>query len=1038
MPNDRLLLHTSLDARRLLDAAADGFLKPPRSSPAAPFPTVPYLLALRQGGLRDDLYVRARSLGVSGWFEPPLCLFGELSRWFGTTAARPLDELERHLVLGQLLQAADLQVLRRSRHDTGLVRALDRLIGELAVEGVSPDAFAAALASVTDRDEFQCRRDAELAAVYRRYRERLAQHGARDGRDELLDFAAAIRADSNALAERLGGRREIRFVGLQDLRNGWRPLLQALLESPAIDRVAIFTSVQLELDALDPIRVTDSTGSSHGIASRLFGAADGAHAPDGGGEAISIISAPDRDRELEEVAVRVRALIDAGVPRSQIAIVAREARPAVDLAADALARAGVPADVRRRVGLGDVPIIRALLALLQAAGEGWTRHGLIEIADQPYLRTGIPARIVNAIGFTTRVTGLDGWLRALDALHTEAQAVANGDRDDDRGRRTLPALAEIDTARRGLADFAALATALDGEHPVGAWVRWLERFLRDDPWGMRAALYAVPEADVSIVRPDLKGWDALRQTAADWAQALGTWGEDTEPVNAAAFRARLESLLDGDVILQDDATDGVAVLESFAAAYRHFDHLFVVGLEDGAFPLLAPRSPLLSDREHQPLATCGMPLELRSVWEARERELFRVVVAGGRHLTLSFARQDTTGAETIRSLFIDAIQDVVGTQELVIPNSRVVTPGIRLAENAGALSTAARGAHVELQRRDGSLSPWNGLISSPALRDTLASRFGDTYLWSPTQLESYAKCPWSFFSSRVLGLTKLEDPDDDLDTRVRGTLLHGALERFVRRLPAGSRLGADNLDALAPLMDAALDDALAAHEGEWTGHPSLLLVRMEELRRLLHEYLQFEAEHNDKSRNNRSPRAKSILMGTHDVEYAFTGVQLERHGARIRFRGFVDRIDISVDPRTDGRAFVSAIDYKSTEYSTPGAGKKPAWADGVVLQVPLYAHALRERLGMEVAAVEYRALKKPKPVHALQLWKFATRDGDLVEDAADRERMDAALDAAVAHVERLRRGEFPAEPPASCNCPSFCHAIDICRIAGGPRLGGYA
>jgi hypothetical protein len=48
--------------------------------------------------------------------------------------------------------------------------------------------------------------------------------------------------------------------------------------------------------------------------------------------------------------------------------------------------------------------------------------------------------------------------------------------------------------------------------------------------------------------------------------------------------------------------------------------------------------------------------------------------------------------------------------------------------------------------------------------------------------------------------------------------------------------------------------------------------------------------------------------------------------------------------------------------------------------------------------------------------------------------MEGALDAVAEHVKHARTGQFPAEPAKSCKCPPFCHALDICRVAGGPRL----
>ena len=50
--------------------AAEAFLSPLPATADRPFPSPPYLLALRQGGLRDDLIRLATERGVPGWFGP--------------------------------------------------------------------------------------------------------------------------------------------------------------------------------------------------------------------------------------------------------------------------------------------------------------------------------------------------------------------------------------------------------------------------------------------------------------------------------------------------------------------------------------------------------------------------------------------------------------------------------------------------------------------------------------------------------------------------------------------------------------------------------------------------------------------------------------------------------------------------------------------------------------------------------------------------------------------------------------------------------
>ena len=68
-------------------------------------------------------------------------------------------------------------------------------------------------------------------------------------RDSLADCARQVAADPDPLAARLGGRREFRLVGLQDMRGGWHALLGALAASPAVDRVVVYSAVELDLGA---------------------------------------------------------------------------------------------------------------------------------------------------------------------------------------------------------------------------------------------------------------------------------------------------------------------------------------------------------------------------------------------------------------------------------------------------------------------------------------------------------------------------------------------------------------------------------------------------------------------------------------------------------------------------------------------------------------------------------------------------------------------------------------------------------------------
>ncbi len=1037
---DLVLVHGT-DPLRLLEHAADGFLVTRGATDGDPFPTPSYLLALRQGGIRDDLLRLATERGIPGWFDPPLCVFQEIPTYLGRTTRTPCGDFEREVLLASVLRRAGLQLFNSLKRPGEYVDAVSRHFGELIAEGVTADEYAAALGSSDGGDEFEQRRNADLARAFALYLGELERAGHRDGRDSFLDTARFIAANPDALRETLRGRREIRLFGVSDTRGGMRPLLQTLVASPAIDRVALYSAEPLDLGAgLSPRLVP--LGTEHPVASRLFR----------GGRAertVTAIDAPDTEREVEAVAQAVRRLADEGVPLGRIAVVTRQARPYLDLVIQGLERLDVPATARRRVAFTEIPVVRAILALLAAAGDGWSRHGLTELAEQPYFDTTLDARLLSFLGYEKRILGLAAWVDAFAELVERTDPARVLEDEEEAFRRRLPSHERALAARDGFRDFMARAEPLAQSRTLGEWLDWLRRFLTDDPWQILARIYELAPSSPSdyqrirVARLDLTGWKGIRSASEEWQKSLMQWGGADEPLSASQFHARLSAMLATDAVLWSETSAGVQVLEGLAAVYRSFDWFFLVGLTADLFPKRAPLSPLFSEEERKRLVGAGLPLELRETWDQRERALFRDLVSvSGSSLTVSAPRLSEGGQETVTSIFLEELRDAATTNTIVIPTPQVLTPGTPLVADAAAVAHASRVAKIERIRQSGALGPWSGKIEDPALLEWLARSRGDGYLWSASQLEQYAKCPWAFFSARLLRLEQHEEPDDDPAATIRGSILHDALRRFYdrarERVAGPVFLRPEDRPWVEPMLAESLREALReAEKTEHLGHPTLVAIREAEFQRQLLGYITAEMTLHDEMYDNRKRSAPAMVRtGVLEHEVGFDQVTLERNGVVVRFRGRIDRIEVGTDERVDARGMIAAVDYKSSQYATPGAGKPKAWEDKVVLQIPLYVHALRVmRPGAVVCRVEYRELKKGEDVHQLQPLTVDRKAGQLKEDPKALERLESALDAVTEHVVAVRRGAFPADPPPSCNCPSWCHGLEICRVAGGPREG---
>ncbi len=1038
-----------LDPAQLLERAVEGLFPVPAATAEHPWPTLPAWVVLRQGGLRDDLHRLAAERNVAGWFDSPVCLFSEIARrWGAGEEPRPLTEPERHAILSGLIDRFGGTIFGRARGGEAWVPAVDRLFGELASEGIDAGSFERA-ATQSAADEFSRDRAGVLGRIHIEWTAALERMQRGDGRDGNVRLAREIAADPAGFAQRLGGRRDVRLVGLADLRGGWRLLIGTLAASPALDRLEILTTFPLELPpALGANHM--ELGQAPTFARALFSEAAFS------GPTVRLIEAPDAAREVEAIAVRVRALLDDGVPPTRIAVVARKARPLVDEMAGALGKLGVPVTARRRTALSHTGPARALRTILATVSESWTRHSIVELAENPLLATGLDPAVVNVVGFAGQLTSRDEWRDAFAQLLAQCEAHDRGEDDEDEHRLQLPKTEDV---VRTLAAWDALKprlTELEGVRPLAAWFNWAGETLRDGAWGLSQAL-ARPLDDRAVWQADVRARDLIAEYALVWHGALTTFGSDAAPIDAATFGGRFKLLLDQDLITPPETEFGVTVGEALAVGWRAFDHVFAIGLSAGVFPQRSVSEGILDGDDRRALIAAGLPLDAPDAWRPRESELFRVVCAAPRQtLTLSWPVMDADGRDVARSAFADeaaaALARSRGLQEEDdvleeagilerMPTNQALVPRYPVARDAAAVAHAREAAARE---RDRSLEPsaWNGRIEDPELQNWLATRYGESFVWSATQLEQVAKCRWHWFAQRLLRLDPKADADDLMEPTVRGSLVHDVLDRFFSA--AGARMNGpvflreSDRGWAEPLMSASLGDAwnAARSKGQWLGPEALYDVALNELATELQGYLAFEIEWNEKSFDNRTNASKQIRTGAVEGEFPFDRVPLSGDGVSFLLRGSIDRVDRGVDERVEGsERYIAAIDYKSSIYSTPAAGKPAGWDDGVVLQVPLYAAALQQlRPNDLLARMEYRSIRPPKPVHSLSFAPL--KKGELQDAPEAGEKLAAALGAAGKRIADVRAGVLPADPAVSCGCSPYCPARDVCRIPGGPVEAG--
>jgi ATP-dependent helicase/DNAse subunit B len=271
--------------------------------------------------------------------------------------------------------------------------------------------------------------------------------------------------------------------------------------------------------------------------------------------------------------------------------------------------------------------------------------------------------------------------------------------------------------------------------------------------------------------------------------------------------------------------------------------------------------------------------------------------------------------------------------------------------------------------------------------------FRSSYGWSPSSLEKYHSCPYSFFVGRVLRLKPRQEPAEGMDAAQLGNIYHKIFEQLYSALDLQKRTDPEKLRAILPTIARKIFDQAPAKQG--------------------FRETAWWRETREKIADNV---ARSIAALA-EIQEDFAPVEFELsffdpHTLTVYdgddhflLRGFIDRVDRD----QQGRSRI--IDYKT---SGPYNYTKQTLESGDNIQLALYALAARDALdlGEPVDGFYWHILQAQ--VSKLTLREYGP---------------SAAIDVAVGHawdsVRGARQGYFLAQPPAD-GCPSWCPAVSFC------------
>ena len=342
-----------------------------------------------------------------------------------------------------------------------------------------------------------------------------------------------------------------------------------------------------------------------------------------------------------------------------------------------------------------------------------------------------------------------------------------------------------------------------------------------------------------------------RQTLARWNEAVSTLASLEAVEGMVGINAALEWLrrIAQDSIYQPDSgAVPVQVLEGLQAAGSRFDAIWILGMEDRAWP--APSRP-------EPFLPRQLQLQLDLPHSSADREyrfsseLFERLRASAPLVIASYPTKD--GEENLR-------------------------PSAFIAKLAKWAEMPPTPDYWQIQRN---------AVSMELFEDSKAGELPEGAIsGSSAMLKNTAQCPFKGFAMKRLEARGVETPQPGLNARDRGSLMHKALQNFWLAVRTQQTLAGQSGQERMGAIHTACRTAVEEFRG-----PALsdrfIALEIKRLEKLLLEWLALEVKR----------PAFEVIETEKEIEITLSGVNI---------KGRMDRID----RLGDGREIL--VDYKST------------------------------------------------------------------------------------------------------------------------------
>lgn len=613
--------------------------------------------------------------------------------------------------------------------------------------------------------------------------------------------------------------------------------------------------------------------------------------------------------EAEAVAAHILDLLKKGARCKDIVIVSRDIEKYRGIIEPALANSSIPFFMSAKSDLCSAAPIKLILAALKIKRYNWRTTDVIS-----YLKTGLcdidltDANLfedyvrmwnISGNGFLDEPWSMnpDGFVKELSSRAEEILLAAN---------RVKVKLTE---------PLLKLFVMLDAADNVADKCRAIYAFMQDISLEEKISALATKAAertDIKQARELSRIYEIILASLADIAEILGD-----EQIDDSEFAHILKTVFDKTEIGSiPTSVDEVTVGSASMLRSSNQKYAFVIGLCEGEFPASVSESTVFSSADVKVLSELG--IELLSDLDSRSSDelmyVERAFSIPSQKLYIFTHTSQIGGGERFPSLAFLRVEKIFSDVKphrfdsadfnYLVPSPKNSTALLRAIEDS-VLKNSLLNALEDYIPNVFALSKasTDNRVCSIS-ESTLSRTFSDSMYFSPSSFEKYAKCPFSYYCSKILDLR--ESKNADFNAADMGTFIHFVLEQLLKSsIPSDPDEEIADDQTIIERTNQAVNSYIEGicpqfllkskrmqHLYSRLRSLSLLLIKniVEEFSKSKFRPAFFELRANGKD-GNPSPLVFKLADGT-----------------RVTFGGIVDRVDVYKDKEN---VYIRVVDYKT-------------------------------------------------------------------------------------------------------------------------------